>query len=172
MSVWNAGNALLFQGAWFACVLGGARDTSLWGALVLALLAGSVLLREHAGRDLTLAACAAAAGFLLDTLWIHAGVLDYHGARLAPPWIVMLWVGVALTVNHSLSLFHARPLLGGALAGAAAPLSYLAGERLGAVVVPEPWMLGFVSASWALLFAPTFAFAATRLPERHAEKAP
>ena len=72
---------------------------------------------------------AASIGFCLDTLWIRVGVLDYAGASVAPVWIVLLWVGVGLSVNHSLAPFGARPWVGGLLAGLTAPVSYLGGER-------------------------------------------
>ncbi|MFM8353778.1 MAG: DUF2878 family protein, partial [Gammaproteobacteria bacterium] len=42
----NLVNAALFQVAWFACVLGGAAGTSLWGAVtVVALILFSASLR-------------------------------------------------------------------------------------------------------------------------------
>jgi hypothetical protein len=156
----NLANAALFQVAWFACVLGGAQDTGLWGAVALAALFGFSWWRGTHGFDLTLAGVAATIGFLVDTLWIRTGILDYAGAAFAPPWIVMLWAGVGLTINHSLSLFQARPWLGGMLAGATAPLSYLAGERFGAVSIADPWLLPIVSLVWMLLFVLAFALAA------------
>jgi hypothetical protein len=158
----NAGNLLnagLFQVAWFACVLGGARDVSSWGLLSVFALLVYALTAPTRRSDLSMAAVAAAVGFLVDTLWIRTGILDYHGAAVAPLWIVLLWVGVGLTINHSLSLFKARPWLGGLLAGAGAPFSYLAGERLGAVSVPDPWLLPIISLVWALLFLVAFTLA-------------
>jgi hypothetical protein len=156
----NLFNAALFQVAWFACVLGGARDTSSWGVLsVLALLVYALTARTRRA-DLTMGLVAAVLGFLVDTLWIRTGILDYQGAAVAPLWIVLLWVGVGLTINHSLSLFKARPWLGGVLAGACAPLSYLAGERLGAVTIADPWLLPVVSLVWAALFVVAFTVAA------------
>ncbi len=157
MSAANAVNAALFQITWFACVLGGAAGSALWGAAALAGLLAFTATQGRLASDLRVAALAAVIGFALDSLWIRAGILDYHGARLAPIWIVMLWLGVALTLNHSLSFLSRRPLLGGALAGAAAPLSYLGGERLGAVTVPEPWLLAAVSLCWLVLFWGAFA---------------
>jgi hypothetical protein len=155
----NAVNALLFQAAWFACVLGGARDVSLWGLIAVVGLAGYSLTAGTVRRDLVLASLAAVVGFLLETAWIRTGVLVYAGAVAAPVWIVLLWVGVGLTVNHSLAFLQRRPWLGGTLAGATAPLSYLAGERLGAVTVPEPWLLAAVSAAWFVLFTLGFSLA-------------
>ncbi|MEZ5558599.1 MAG: DUF2878 domain-containing protein [Pseudomonadales bacterium] len=159
MSRANLINAALFQTTWFACVLGGAAGSSLWGAAALLGLLTFSARSPHLRADLRLAAAAAVIGFALDTLWIHLGVLDYHGIAFAPAWIVLLWVAVGLTLNHSLSLFAGRPWLGGVLAGACAPLSYLGGERLGAVAVPDPWLLALVAAAWFFTFALAFALA-------------
>lgn len=152
----NLLNAVLFQGAWFACVLGGAVGSSVWGAAAVLVLGAFTALRDHWRTDLALALIAAAVGFGLDTLWIRAGVLDYGGVAFAPAWIVLLWLGVGLTLNHSLSLFASRPWLGGLLAGLGAPLSYLGGERLGAVVVVDPWLLPLISLTWFLVFTAAF----------------
>jgi hypothetical protein len=155
----NLINAGLFQVAWFACVLGGAAGTSWWGAAALLALLAFAWTGPYLKTDLLFAATGGLLGLALDTLWIKTGVLDYHGVSVAPIWIVMLWVGVSLTLNHSLSLFAPRPFLGGVLAGACAPLSYLGGERLGAVLVPDPWMLGYVCAAWFVVFTLAFALA-------------
>lgn len=156
MSPWNVANAGVFQLAWFACVLGGANDSSLWGAVALAGLVAFAMAGPHTARDLLAASVLAAVGFILDTAWIRLGVLDYAGAAVAPPWIVMLWAGVGLMLNHCLSMFKARPWLGGALAGAGAPLSYMAGERFGAVAIPDPWQLGLVGLAWLVIFCLAF----------------
>jgi len=155
----NLANAVLFQGAWFACVLGGAAGTSVWGAGAVAGLLAFAAVRDRLRSDLVYAAAGASVGFALDTLWIQAGVLDYSGAAVAPAWIVLLWAGVGLTLNHSMAPFAQRPWLGAALAGASAPLSYLGGERLGAVVVPEPVLLIVVAIAWMLLFGVAFRIA-------------
>lgn len=157
MSWGNLLNALLFQGAWFACVLGGASGTSVWGAGAVAGLAVFAACRDRFRSDLAYAFAAALIGLGLDTLWIRTDVLDYAGATIAPAWIVLLWMGVGLTLNHSLAAFCTRPWLGGGLAGASAPLSYLGGERLDAVTVVDPWNLGFVALAWFVLFTAAFA---------------
>ncbi|MFU8813721.1 MAG: DUF2878 domain-containing protein [Pseudomonadales bacterium] len=157
MSHGNLINGVLFQAAWFACVLGGAQGSNLWGAAAVASLIVFALLGRTRDHDLVLGCVAACIGFVIDTVWIRTGILDYAGAGIAPLWIVMLWVGVGLSINHSLSMFKARPWLGGLLAGASAPLSYLAGERFGAVTIADPWHLALVSLVWAPLFAAVFA---------------
>ena len=109
-------------------------------------------------------------GFILDSGWSTTGVLDY-GANatpvtlfgvalsLAPIWITLLWAGVGLTLMHSLSIFLPRPWLGAIMAGGASIPSYLAGQRLGAVTVPQPLELGFIVAAWLITFFVMFNWA-------------
>lgn len=139
----------LLQVVWFAAVLGGDLGATAAGALLAAL----VLRRGHVERDLTVAAVTAATGLGLDTAWIWAGALDYHGAPVAPLWIVVLWACVGLSANHAFARWLGRPWLAGALAAAACPLSYLAGASFGAVRLPEPPLLVLVAAAWAVVFA-------------------
>jgi len=159
MSGANLVNALLFQAAWFGCVLGGSVGSSRWGAMAVAGMVAFAAMRERWRSDLAWALAAAGVGFCLDTLWIRIGVLDYSGADVAPPWIVLLWAGVGLSLNHSLAVFVARPWIGGVLAGLSAPVSYLGGERLGAVVVSDPLQLALVAAAWCAVFTAGFAVA-------------
>ncbi len=158
-------NAGLFQVTWFACVLGGASGSNLWGAAALLGMLAFSARGQTLRADLAMAALAAAVGFGLDTLWIHLGVLDYHGAAVAPLWIVLLWVAVALSLNHSLAMFQPRPLLGGLLAAACAPLSYLGGARLGGVIIPDPQLLAVIGGVWFVVFAVGF-YAAARATRR------
>lgn len=150
------GNATLFQATWFGCVLGGAAGEAAWGVLGLAALLAFTATRCTAS-DGYLALTLGIAGFGLDSLWIGLGVLDYGPHLLAPVWIVTLWLGLALTVNHSLGWLRGRGLIASALAALAAPFTYLAGERLGAVQVLWPPGLMVISAAWALLFWMAFS---------------
>ena len=50
---------------------------------------------------------------------------------------------------------HCCPVSGGVRL--AALLSYLGGERLGAVGVPDPWLLAAVALVWFAVFASAFA---------------
>lgn len=158
-------NAALFQLTWLACVVGGAAGQPIWGGLALGVLAAHSLLEGRVLREFACATALAAVGLLLDTLWIRLGVLDYHGASFAPSWIVMLWMAVGLTLNHCLAMFAQRPWLGGILAGVCAPLSYLAGERLGAVVVPVASELLGIAVTWWVLFTLAFTLVGVDGPE-------
>ncbi|MEJ2132180.1 MAG: DUF2878 domain-containing protein [Gammaproteobacteria bacterium] len=144
-------NAIAFQLTWFACVLGGTA----WGSVALAALGINAYAasdgRESLRADVKLALVLGAFGWLLDTAWVQLGLLDY-GAATAPVWIVLLWLAVALTLNHSLRFLQGRPVLGGVLAGCAAPGSYLTGESLGAVTVPDNLGLLAIGIAWACIF--------------------
>lgn len=154
-------NAILFQLTWFGCVLGGARGEPWWGILPLSLLMAFVARRPYIRQDLALTAVLVSAGWGLEFLWIQKGVLVYVQANeVFPVWILLLWGGVALTINHSLAWFHRFPVTGAALAAVAAPLCYLSGAQLGAVVVPEPLGLIWVSTTWFAVFFVVFRFMA------------
>ena len=148
----NVLNAVLFKVNWFACVVGGA----LWGLAGI----GALLVFSHFAnslrRDLVLVGIFMLLGAILDTIWIASGILDY-GTRIAPLWIVMLWMGLAFTLNHAMAYFKQQPLIGALLAAGAAPVTYLTGQSLGAVVVPDTAMLGCVAAAWFAMFYLTFS---------------
>ena len=151
-------NVGLFQATWFACVLGGP----FWGAAGLGLMFGFSWRAQSLAVDATSAGIAAVIGLCLDTLWIQAGVLDFFDSAVAPLWIIMLWVGVGLSVNHGLAYFKDRALLGGLLAGVAAPICYLSGESLGAVGVPNVALLGVVAVTWFVVFWLGFSVSGVR----------
>ncbi|MEM9620376.1 MAG: DUF2878 domain-containing protein [Pseudomonadota bacterium] len=147
----NIVNAILFQATWFACVLGG----TLWGLFGLSTL---LLFMAYAGnwrQDLTLLSGAALIGAAVDTLWIQLGILDF-GTLLAPVWIIFMWMGLALTVNYSLSFLKNKPMLAAIMAACSAPLSYFAGERFGAVDISNPQGIVLISIAWGTLFYVTF----------------
>ena len=63
-------------------------------------------------------------GLILDSAWIHLGILDFGAdslnvanIQLAPLWIVMLWVAVGLSLFEALGFF-VRPLVGALIVGA------------------------------------------------------
>jgi hypothetical protein len=155
-------NAVLFQLAWLGFVGGAVIGYPILGMLPLAAMA---LASWHLGgwrADLSCVLLAAGAGLLLERFWMEMGTFEYAGTSAlgVPWWIIGLWAGVALTVNHSLAWLRPRPWLGAVLAAAAAPLSYGAGAQLGAVSIGNG--LEWVSAAWAAAFFVLFTFARTQ----------
>jgi hypothetical protein len=155
-------NAGLFQLTWFGCVVGGAAGEPWWGAPALIGLFVYAAIRKSFWADMSLLAVLLPIGWLLEVVWIDNGILIY-GQDGVPIWILMLWAGVALTVNHSLAWFQRYPFCGAALAAVAAPLCYLGGERLDAVLVPEPLQLVWVSLAWLIVFYAMFTLASRAL---------
>jgi hypothetical protein len=164
---YKVANALMMKAAWLCCVIGGAS----YGAVALAVMfALSIWSREFA-RDLPFVLMLGAIGLCLDTVWMYAGILDYGpaaiglplGITVAPSWIIMLWLAVGLSIRHSLYFLVNRPLFGALLVGCGSPVSYLTGERFGAVVIPSMEGMAILAAVWIGLFYVVFSQAKTQL---------
>jgi hypothetical protein len=73
---------------------------------------------------------------------------------LAPAWIGALWLGFALTLNHSLAFLRQKPILSAALGLIGGPLAYFSAERgFHAVVIATPRLpvLLVLAIGWAIL---------------------
>ena len=79
----NLLNAVLFQLAWFGCVMGGAAGNLTWGVAGLAGLIAFSASRQTLRTDLHLVMALALLGWLLDSFWSFAGILKFSSA-LAP----------------------------------------------------------------------------------------
>ncbi len=164
-------NQGLFQLSWPACVIGAAYET-LWIGLVVvgALAAWQLHSANRHGMDLPVLGICLAIGLLLDSLWIQAGLLAYASPwpweSVAPLWIMLLWVALALVINHSMSAFKNRLFLIGILGGIGSPMSYFAGARFGAVewLAPAWQVILAVGSSWALLLPFLFWLTSSRSP--------
>ena len=138
-------NFVMFQTAWFACVIGASHDglavTAGTGAALL-VVALHVALSERPVGELQLVMAAALIGLVWETLLIQIGVVVVpHGELLsgvAPPWIVAMWALFAITLNYSLGWLRGRWILATILGAIAGPLSYWAGVRMGALEFVDP----------------------------------
>ena len=145
-------NAVLFQMGWFACVMGG---DSLWLLLPLAALVIHLLWISRSMAEVRLVAVVCLLGTAVDSLLLNAGVFAFkQPGLLIPFWLILLWALLATTLNHCLA-WTAKPWWRAVLLGAiGGPLSYYAGQRLGAVQFPLglwPTLAG-LSLLWAGLF--------------------
>lgn len=137
-------NAICFQLVWLACVGGAAKGWWWAGPLALGVFAAWQLpVSRWRGSDLALMAGAAALGFLVDTLWIRLGLMDFTSPLpwpgVAPVWIVALWMGFALTLNHSLASLKRHLWLAALLGLLGGPLAYAVAERAwSAVEITQP----------------------------------
>jgi len=159
-------NQGLFQAAWPACVIGAAYGTVGFGLLVVgAMLAWQLHDERRHPTDLRLLLICLMVGFLLDSLLVQFGILVYAtpwpSSGFAPLWIMLLWVALALVINHSMSAFKDRLWLLAILGGIGSPMSYYAGSRFGAVEWAAPvWQVVLATGlTWAVLLPLLFWYA-------------
>ncbi len=166
----------LFQGAWFACVIGAAQGAAGYGiAAVVAVLALLLAASRERIAELRLIALAMAVGVIWDSLLARTGVVVYASPGplpgWAPAWILALWALFAPMLREPLRWLHGRPLLAALVGGVGGPLSYAAAARLGACRFPDPALaMAVLAAGWALI-VPLLLAAAQRL-ERGAPPQP
>lgn len=169
----NIINFAFFQALWFSSVLGAAHGYT-WAAPVC--LAAFIIyhFKSHAKNkhaDMLLVVLCVSFGLMLDTAgtistWIE--FTHYEFKPVAPLWLLCLWAGFALTVNHSMAWIQGRLLLSFIAGAVFGPLSYYAGWQAGAMqwLVPV-YAAIFISLGWALVM-PLLSITATHLKnERH-----
>jgi hypothetical protein len=148
---------VLFQGAWFAVVIGAARGQALPGIVAAAVVIAMLLvLSEQRGAELRLLALALAIGIVWDSGLARSGVVEYASPGplpgWAPPWILALWALLAVMLRGPMRWLHERPGLAALLGGAGGALSYAAAARLGACRFADPALaMAVLAAGWALI---------------------
>ncbi len=124
-------NVLLFQGVWLGAAL--LRDDAL--LILISLIVVHFWLSPNRRHDLWCVLLLTPLGIAVDTLPSLTGVVSFNSTfTVMPVWMMLLWVALVFSLNHSLSWLHNLAIYWqaslGALAGAS---SYLAAERLGAL---------------------------------------
>jgi hypothetical protein len=155
------------QLGWFACVLGAAHGRAWLGPLiVVSALAVHVGLRPPRKRatELWVLASAALLGFLVDTVFLRAGVIAIGGATVSPAWLVVLWPNLAAATapGGSLVALARRPLVGALVGSVAAPISYDAGAHFGAIALEGGRVraLAIIAIVWAAVLPAFFVIRA------------
>ena len=163
-SLLAAVNVVGFQAVWLASV-GGAGAGLAWAGPLAAGLFAALMLRYggKARADLRLLAVALPLGLLLDSLFAASGWLVYAEAwpwaSLAPVWIWSLWVGFALTLNHSMAFLRDRPLAAVALGAVGGPLAYWTAAGAFEAVsfgAPVAWVVGALALGWGAVLPLVF----------------
>jgi len=153
-------NYVAYQVGWLAAILGAASGFGDAGAATAFLLTiGHVLLACDRRGELTLVLAALAAGVVVESWQIGSGtyrvLAEAPAIGLPPLWLLALWAQFATTFRFSLARVMTQPpaaMLFGAVGG---PIAFLAGERLGAVVLQAPLLPGLLRlvVAWALALA-------------------
>ncbi len=151
-------NALGFQIVWCAAVGGAARGWWWAGPLALAVFAlWQLSISRWPAADMRLMLLAAVLGFALDSLWVQLGWIEFRSAQpwsaFAPVWIVAMWMGFALTLNHSLNALKSHRMIAVLFGLLGGPLAYwIAASVWHAAQIQATWLpyLG-LAVSWALV---------------------
>jgi hypothetical protein len=150
-------NFVLFEAAWFACILGVAHGRPLWGtAAVVAVIAWHLAISARPAIELALVASLCVIGLAAESLVVAQGHVAYPAGQpvawLAPYWMVALWGEFAIALNVTLRWLKRRPLLALVLGAVFGPLSFLGGVRLGgARFIDEAPALITLAVMWAVL---------------------
>ena len=150
-------NFVVFEAAWFGCILGVANGRPGWGTGVLAAaIAWHLAISARPSTELALVAILGVVGLVAESLVVARGNVAYPAGQpvawLAPYWMVALWGEFAIALNVTLRWLKRRPLLAALLGAVFGPLSFLGGVRLGAArFVDEPAALVTLACMWAVL---------------------
>lgn len=148
-------NIVAHQVGWFAAVLGVGNGMPWLGVAVIPLLlALHLALSPEWKPELALVLGAAMIGFIFDTVLVSTGVFSpvfyLLPAPLSPPWMVMLWINFAMTLNVSLGRLRGKYLLAAILGAFGGPMAYYGGAELGAMtVIPNANQLVVLGIAWA-----------------------
>lgn len=169
-------NLSLFKAGWLAAVFAAAASLPILGTAAIGIAVAVHLWRSDAPRDeLLLLALAAALGFAWESLLVYTGIVQYGAnaalAATAPYWIVALWVLFATTLNVGMRWLRKNLLVASVFGALGGPLSFLAGEKAGAVSFSDTSAaLVVIGLGWAVML-PLLVRYAARNDERVAAAA-
>ncbi|MGQ0810827.1 MAG: DUF2878 domain-containing protein [Nitrospiraceae bacterium] len=148
-----------FQIGWVACVLGAGKGWPLLGpaaaVILLSLHLGFSVAPRLAARSILTVGMV---GILVDTTLTALGLFRFQDhllpSWLCPPWLIALWFIFASALQRSLNWLSGRWGLAAALGGVFGPISYYAGDRLGALRISHsfPESLLLLAPLWSILF--------------------
>lgn len=157
-------NLVAFQVVWFSSVLGAAAGQSWLGtACVFPFMAWQLTVSTDRAYDIRALGVMCLCGILVDSAYPAAGIVAFASpwpsANLAPGWLVVMWLNLALTMNHSLRWLRRRYWLAAVFGGIGGGFSYWAGERLGAVefLWPPAGAAILIGLVWAVVLPCAYA---------------
>ncbi|MCW8926697.1 MAG: DUF2878 domain-containing protein [Xanthomonadales bacterium] len=164
-------NFAAFQAGWFTCVLGAANGMPWLGLLAVSLVVAlHVRTAGQPANELRLLALCVIIGLVFDSLLVASGWVRYPNGMLlsgmAPYWILAMWALFSTTLNYSMGWLKSSLPLASVMGAVFGPLSYLAGQRLGAIELLEP-LYGLLALAfiWAVVM-PTLVYVAVYLDHR------
>lgn len=158
-------NFVIFQLVWWLLVLKGNTALEFGAALILL----HFILSPSKICDLKLMLLIAPIGIIIDTGLLLTGVFEF---TQFPFWLGLLWLMLTLTFQHSLTPFRFFSIgLQSLLGGIFGTLSYFAGAKLNAVMLPLdlPLSLLILFIIWSIFF-PLSLFITQRIIHSNPDK--
>jgi len=150
-------NFAVFEIAWLSSVVGGAREMPWLGPVaVLVALAIHLSAARNRLEEILLVLSCAIIGAAFDSFLVASGWVTYKAglfsAHLAPYWIIAMWMLFATTLNVSMRWLRGKPWLAAVFGFIGGPSTYLAGEKLGGIVlVDQVAAFGALAVGWAIM---------------------
>ena len=140
MNIKQIFNILGFQISWWICVLSANSHMIYLGPMAMVLFLFIHFWKIAMNyNEIKLIVIFGIAGTIIDTIFMFSGILSYNGLyseniMIAPLWITAMWCGFSATINHSMAWLNEKWNLSFLLGLIFGPLSYLTGEKFGAIV--------------------------------------
>jgi hypothetical protein len=152
-------NVVFFQTLWLVSVAGAGKGYWWPGLLVMAVFAlYHFATTKWKKADAHLLLISVALGALADSAMVWFGLLRFEQAipfaQFAPIWILLLWAGFALTLNHSMSFFQNRTGLAVFFGLIGGPLAYWVASHVWKAVQfrASDWIVyATLGAIWAIM---------------------
>ena len=150
-------NFAIFQVAWLSSVIGGAQEMP-WLGPVAVLVALAVHLRyaRKPFEEIVLVLACAVIGAGFDSALVASGWVSYKSGQfsdyIAPYWIITMWMLFATTLNVSMRWMRGKPVQAALFGLIGGPAAYLAGQKLGGIIlVNQPMALVALACGWAVM---------------------
>lgn len=149
-------NFILFQVAWFACVIGAGKGIPWFGvAVTAAALLWHFYQAKHLKSEFLLMLSALLIGASFDQAMLSFGLIDYvnngWSSALVPVWILALWLAFTSTLNVSLRWMRGKQFIAIAFGAIGGPMAYYGAEKLGAVMLHGAQSYISLSIGWAII---------------------
>lgn len=164
-------NFITFQVGWFSCVLSAANGMPWLGLVVVsAIVVNHVARASWPAHEAQLVFLAVVFGLVFDSLLVSTGWLRYSNdallSNIAPYWILAMWALFATTLNSSMSWLKNKLILASVLGAIFGPLSYMAGQRLGAIELVDSSKATIALALIWSMAMPLLMFAASHFGDK------